>query len=56
MAELKDYAKFNSVSRVLEPDLTSAEISITGKTKKADIIDAMNDHLEQAASGKKAKK
>jgi len=35
--------------------LTRSEISIAGKTKKSDIIDAMRDHLEKEASGKKVK-
>jgi len=41
--ELKDYAKYH-------------KISIFGKTKKADIIDALRDHLEKEASWKKSKK
>jgi hypothetical protein len=34
------------------------EISLTGKTKKVDIIEAMTDHLEKAiaSTGKKSKK
>ncbi|KAK4689603.1 ATP-dependent DNA helicase 2 subunit 1, partial [Tremellales sp. Uapishka_1] len=41
--DLKDYAKFHKVS-------------LTGKTKKADIIEALTDFLEKRTSGKKAKK
>lgn len=32
-----------------------AEISLTGRTKKADIIDALSDHLDKEMGAKKSK-
>jgi len=31
------------------------EIALSGKTKKSDIIEALSEHLEREASGKKSK-
>ncbi|KAL7418434.1 ATP-dependent DNA helicase II subunit 1 [Cryptotrichosporon argae] len=42
VADLKEYAK-------------AKKISLTGKTKKADIIEALQEHLEKVTSGKKGK-
>jgi hypothetical protein len=33
-----------------------AEVSLSGKTKKADMIEAISAHLEKNATGKKSKK
>lgn len=57
VAELRDWAKFHRKSHV--PTAVSAdeaEVSLTGKTKKADMIEAISAHLEQNATGKKSKK
>lgn len=57
VAELRDWAKFHRkfhVSPVVSAD--EAEVSLTGKTKKADMVEAISAHLEQNATGKKSKK
>jgi hypothetical protein len=33
-----------------------AEVSLSGKTKKADMVEAISAHLEKNATGKKSKK
>ena len=53
--DLKDYAKFNSMSTLFRILLIDSEISISGKTKKSDIMDALREHLEKETGGKKKK-
>jgi hypothetical protein len=57
VAELRDWAKFHREFHV-PPGLVAdeAEVSLTGKTKKADMVEAISAHLEQNATGKKSKK
>jgi hypothetical protein len=57
VAELRDWAKFHRKRHVPPGVLADkAEVSLTGKTKKADMIEAISAHLEQNATGKKSKK
>jgi hypothetical protein len=57
VAELREWAKFHRKPRVPPVILANeAEVSLTGKTKKADMIEAISAHLEQNATGKKSKK
>jgi hypothetical protein len=60
VAELRDWAKFHRTFHVpayLPVVLADeAEVSLTGKTKKADMVEAISAHLEQNATGKKSKK
>ena len=57
MAELRDWAKFHRAFHVPPGMLADeAEVSLTGKTKKADMVEAISAHLEQNATGKKSKK
>lgn len=57
VAELRDWAKFHRTSCLLLLDTTDQiEVSLTGKTKKADMIEAISTYLETNATGKKSKK
>jgi hypothetical protein len=57
VAELRDWAKFHRTFHVPPGMLADdAEVPLTGKTKKADMVEAISAHLEQNATGKKSKK
>jgi hypothetical protein len=57
VAELRDWAKFHRMSLYAIAQVANdAEVSLTGKSKKADMIEVITAHLEQNATGKKSKK
>jgi len=57
VAELRDWAKYHRMFHHQHQVIyaNDAEISLTGKSKKADMIEVISAHLETNATGKKSK-